>query len=55
MNAGARHACGDFLLFLHADSELPDGFVQKMDGVVQARRSRPLQWGCFQTIQIDVR
>ncbi len=23
MNAGARHACGDVLLFLHADSHLP--------------------------------
>jgi rSAM/selenodomain-associated transferase 2 len=31
MNAGARAACGDLFIFLHADTRLPDGF----DGCVR--------------------
>jgi rSAM/selenodomain-associated transferase 2 len=30
MNAGARHAQGDVLLFLHADTRLPDGAKQRV-------------------------
>jgi len=31
MNAGAQQASGDVLLFLHADSQLPDGYRQAMN------------------------
>lgn len=44
MNAGAAQASGDLLLFLHADSRLPD------DGLEQLRRSEPTWpdcWGRF--------
>jgi len=30
MNAGAAHARGDILLFLHADTRLPDGFADAL-------------------------
>ncbi len=30
MNAGARHACGEVLLFLHADSLLPQNALSKL-------------------------
>lgn len=30
MNAGAQRANGDMLLFLHADSQLPDGYDEAM-------------------------
>jgi rSAM/selenodomain-associated transferase 2 len=42
MNAGARAASGDALLFLHADSYLPEG----ADGFV-AEALRRAQWGRF--------
>ena len=43
MNAGARHALGDILYFLHADSFPPPGY----DGlIVQAVACRPVA-GCF--------
>jgi hypothetical protein len=44
MNAGARAASGDFLLFLHADTCLP------LDGdrdVLAAIEDKPLAWGRF--------
>ena len=44
MNAGAAQACGDLLLFLHADSRLPpaaDGII--VDGLNRARKT----WGRF--------
>jgi uncharacterized protein len=30
MNVGARSACGDWLLFLHADTRLPTGWVEEL-------------------------
>lgn len=51
MNAGARQACGDLLLFLHADTRLPldaDRLIQ------QALANGPQVWGRFD-VQIDGR
>jgi glycosyltransferase involved in cell wall biosynthesis len=31
MNAGAKHATGDWLLFLHADTVLPPGAIQRLN------------------------
>lgn len=33
MNAGAREASGDWILFLHADSELPSGWREAMSAI----------------------
>ena len=44
MNAGAARAVGDWLLFLHADSYLPDGWL---DVVAQATAERGLVGGWF--------
>ncbi|MGA1869903.1 MAG: glycosyltransferase [bacterium] len=35
MNAGARHAKGDILLFLHADTLLPFGALEKVTFIMQ--------------------
>jgi rSAM/selenodomain-associated transferase 2 len=44
MNAGAAAAHGDVLLFLHADTRLPDGADRLiLDGLSQSRRA----WGRF--------
>ncbi len=44
MNAGARHATGEWLLFLHADTSLPEGGVEQ----IQALESIPdVQAGGF--------
>jgi rSAM/selenodomain-associated transferase 2 len=32
MNSASRHANGDFLLFLHADSSLPDNWLNQVQG-----------------------
>lgn len=32
MNAGAKHATGEWLLFLHADTFLPDGALLRLNG-----------------------
>lgn len=43
MNAGAAHASGDILLFLHADSQLPDDAIARVsDAVASGAR-----WGRF--------
>jgi len=34
MNAGARVACGDVLLFLHADTRLPDGALAAVEAAI---------------------
>lgn len=52
MNAGARHAHGDIVLFLHADTRLPDGAVQQVlqslapASSPEAHRPAPV-WGRF--------
>ena len=49
MNAGAAVATGDALLFLHADTQLPDNADRLvLDGLAQSRRS----WGRFD-VRID--
>ena len=42
MNAGAAEAAGDWLLFLHADTVLPDGALARIAGQPPA-----VQAGCF--------
>ena len=44
MNAGAARATGDWLLFLHADSRLPDGWL---DALSHATAERGLVGGWF--------
>jgi rSAM/selenodomain-associated transferase 2 len=44
MNAGAVHAKGDVLLFLHADSRPPGGFDQLVNDALAATAK---QWGRF--------
>ena len=51
-------ARGQMLLFLHADSALPPGYGALLVDACQAytaRNGQPPKWGCFETIQIDVR
>jgi rSAM/selenodomain-associated transferase 2 len=43
MNAGAAAATGDLLLFLHADTRLPDNTLEHLARFVQTRRA----WGRF--------
>jgi len=45
MNAGARAARGDALLFLHADTCLPDGAIARLESRLQADAA--LQAGAF--------
>jgi rSAM/selenodomain-associated transferase 2 len=44
MNAGAAAASGDVLLFLHADTRLPDGAIQLIDAALADGRH---VWGRF--------
>lgn len=44
MNAGAHAACGDILLFLHADTLLPDSALPQ---VIAALSDATEQWGRF--------
>jgi len=44
LNLGAKHASGDALLFLHADTLLPEG---ALDGLEQALRDRRVVGGAF--------
>ncbi|MGA8515409.1 MAG: TIGR04283 family arsenosugar biosynthesis glycosyltransferase [Burkholderiaceae bacterium] len=43
MNAGAHHATGDALLFLHIDTRLPDGWQQQIAASLQSAHA----WGRF--------
>lgn len=43
MNAGAAQACGDSLLFLHADTRLPDQALQLIGSCLEGARC----WGRF--------
>ncbi len=45
MNAGANQANGDILLFLHADSQLPDDAI--VLSLPERLQARGLQWGFF--------
>jgi rSAM/selenodomain-associated transferase 2 len=51
MNAGAAHASGDVLLFLHADTALPDGALpaieQALDGADGKGGKLATHWGRF--------
>lgn len=44
MNCGAAHATGDVLLFLHADTRLPEGAVRHITSALSQTRRR---WGRF--------
>jgi rSAM/selenodomain-associated transferase 2 len=44
MNAGARQAGGEWLLFLHADTALPDGAIQRLN---EMERDSTIQAGGF--------
>lgn len=48
MNAGADKASGRMLVFLHADSTLPQGFTTQIDSVMKKGGC----WGCFESIDI---
>jgi len=44
MNTGAKHASGDWLLFLHADTVLPAGAIQRLN---EMERDQTVQAGGF--------
>lgn len=60
LNAGAAKARGDVLLFLHADSKLPENWEQRVQQAMAPANAKtqlpplPPQWGCFESISIDV-
>jgi uncharacterized protein len=52
LNAGARAAGGDVLLFLHADVQLPESFL---DWIALALRDPMVVMGAFRTFTLDER
>jgi rSAM/selenodomain-associated transferase 2 len=46
MNAGAREAAGDVLLFLHADTLLPEGAFEAVRAAIESGRA----WGRFDVV-----
>ena len=53
LNAGAALAKADIVLFLHADSRLPQEWQHDVEGALEGPSGR--EWGCFESIAIDVR
>lgn len=47
MNCGAQHALGDVLLFLHADTELPNELPIELGDLAAMLETRNLVWGRF--------
>jgi hypothetical protein len=50
MNAGARGAAGDVLLFLHADTWLPDGATALIEGALADPRWSAAASTCASTV-----
>lgn len=48
MNVGAKNAKGKILLFLHADSTLPSGWINDVKGSIDSGS----MWGSYETIDI---
>ena len=42
MNAGAKEAIGEWLLFLHADTVLPSGAIQRLNEMWRTKPSKPV-------------
>ncbi|BFM16604.1 hypothetical protein R50073_27870 [Maricurvus nonylphenolicus] len=47
MNAGAKRAAGHYLLFLHADTRLPQAEVDEVLGSFESLKQRDVAWGFF--------
>lgn len=43
MNAGAKHAKGEFIFFLHVDTQLPENFLK----CIPSTKTKPFCWGRF--------
>eukprot|EP00892_Ulva_mutabilis_P006707 jgi/Ulvmu1/4408/UM002_0133.1 len=56
LNAGAAQTSKDWLLFMHADCQLPKGYFESMKSALVARQAikRTSEWGCFCTIETGV-
>lgn len=52
-SVGAAHTSKEWLLFMHADCQLPKGYFESMKSALEAQHGsrRQLQWGCFCTIE----
>lgn len=52
LNAGWSKATGDWVLFLHADTLLPDGYGCVMQQHISEHHEA--RWGCFEGIRTEV-